>query len=400
MRTRLARWGVAGAVSALLVLASPLSGLLKAEEAAGAWQEEAFRRATQPVPGLPEIVHPKENQPTPDRIALGRKLFFDRRLSLNRTMSCAMCHIPEQGFANWELQTAVGLEGRSVRRNAPTVLNTAFYQVLFVDGRETALETQYIAPLVARNEMANPSVGYVVDLIQGLEDYQGLFEANFGGKASPDRIGKAFAAYQRSLVAGNSPFDRWRYLDDVEALSAAEKRGFELFSGKAACSNCHLVEESHAIFTDNAFHDIGYGWWREQQRQWPEPQQSVEVAPGIVYPVPHSLIASVGEKPQPDLGRYEVTQDPDDSWKFRTPSLRNVAVTPPYMHDGGFAQLSDVLRFYNAGGRSHGGLDPLIRPLGLDEGELEDLEAFLIALTSPDIPRLIEEARIRAPDNW
>ncbi|WP_282608981.1 cytochrome-c peroxidase [Pelagibius sp. Alg239-R121] len=380
----------------LLIPGSPL----QAADTKSSWAEEASRRASEPVLGLPKINHPEENQPTPGKIALGRKLFFDRRLSINRTMSCAMCHIPEQGFANWELQTAVGVEGRTVRRNAPTVLNAAFYRVLFVDGRDTSLETQYIAPLVARNEMANPSAGYVVELLRSLEDYRGAFEANFDGGPSLDRIGKALAAYQRSLIAGNSPFDRWLYQGDERALNASQKRGLGLFKGKAGCVSCHLIEETHAIFTDNAFHDIGYGWWREQQRQTPRDHQQVEVAPGVVYPVPHAVIASVSEKQQPDLGRYEVTQDPDDRWKFRTPSLRNVAVTPPYMHDGGFAQLKDVLRFYNEGGRAHDGLDPVIRPLELSDRDLRDLEAFLTALTSPDIPRLIEEARTAVPDNW
>ena len=363
------------------------------------WAEEAYLRSLDPALGLPAVRHPEDNPPTPLKIALGRKLFFDRRLSINGTMSCGMCHIPEQGFTNQELKTAVGVEGRSVKRNSPTILNVAFYQLLFVDGRDPALETQYVAPLTARNEMANPSAGFVVALLKQLSDYAGLFEEAFGGPASLDRIGMALAAYQRTLVAGDSPFDRWRYGQEDGALNDTEIRGFRLFVGKAGCESCHLIGEQDAFFTDQQFHDIGYGWWREQLRQNPPDVASVEVAPGVVYPMPRTAIAAVGEAPEPDLGRYEVTEDPADRWTFRTPSLRTVAITLPYMHDGGFATLAEVLNFYNGGGRPHEGQDPRIRPLGLNQQELADLEAFLRSLTSPHVPVLIREARSSAPDN-
>ncbi len=381
-----------GLVAAALALGDAMAG-------EAGWAERALARATEPQLGLPLMPHPTDNPPSVQKIGLGRKLFFDRRLSANGTMSCAMCHVPEQGFVNHELATAVGVEGRSVRRNAPTVLNVGFYKHLFVDGRETALETQYIAPLTAFNEMANPSVGHVVALLTELPDYAGLFEAAFGAGPSADRIGHALGAYQRSLAAGDSRFDQWRYGGDPKALSAAEKKGFELFSGRAGCTACHLIEADHALFTDQGFHDIGYGWWREQLRQHPPAEEAVEVAPGVVYPVARATVASVGDPRPPDLGRYEVTKDPADLWKFRTPSLRNVAVTPPYMHDGGLATLEDVLRFYNGGGRPHPGQDPLIRPLGLSNLDMEDLIAFLGTLTSERLGEMIEEARSAAPDN-
>lgn len=368
--------------------------------AAIGWSERAYRRTLAPGLGLPPVPYPADNPPTAGKIHLGRKLFFDRRLSINRTMSCAMCHVPEQGFTNWELKTAVGVEGRSVKRNSPTVINTAYYTRLFVDGRDPALETQYIAPLTARNEMANPSAGFVVEMLRQLPDYAGLFEKNFGAPASLDRIGMALASYQRSLLAADSPFDRWRYGNLQHALSDAQKRGFTLFSGKAGCASCHLLGEKFALFTDNQFHDIGYGWWREHLRQNPPAMSMVEVAPGVTYPVPNALIASVGAPAEPDLGRYEVTEAPGDRWVYRTPSLRNVAITRPYMHDGGFATLMEVLEFYNAGGKPHSGQDRRIRPLGLDRADLNDLEAFLEGLTSPNIDLLVKEARSEAPDNY
>lgn len=399
MRTRTGSHVVLGATLALAVflLAAPNGARTSGVED---WSGTALARAKSAPLGLPPVPHPAENQPTRAKIELGRKLFFDRRLSINRTMSCAMCHIPEQGFANRELRTAVGVEGRSGRRNAPTILNVAYLDSLFVDGRDGALETQYIAPLTAPNEMANPSAGYVVALLRRLPDYDGPFERAFGAGPSLDRIGKALAAYQRSLVAGGSPFDRWYYGGEAGALSEAEKRGFALFTGAAGCVACHRIGETTAIFTDQAFHDTGYGWWREQQRQNPPPEQRVEVAPGVVYALPWRTVASVGEEAAPDLGRYEVTLDPADRWKFRTPGLRNVALTPPYMHDGGLPDLMAVLRFYNDGGRPHSGQDAAIRPLDLGQRALEDLAAFLGALTSPEVPRLVEEARSAAPDNW
>ena len=364
------------------------------------WAERALARSLNASLGLPKSLYPDENSPNADKVRLGRKLFFDRRLSLNRTMSCGMCHIPEQGFGNHELQKAVGFEGRSLRRNAPTLVNAAFYQSLFWDGRETGFETQFISPLLAANEMANPSAGRVVALIGELSDYDGAFEQAFGKPVSLHRIGEALGSYQRTLIAANSPFDRWRFGGEEDAVSDQQKSGYELFVGKAGCGQCHQIGDKSALFTDNEYHDTGYGWIREKERQNPPSQQPVEVAPGVVFHVSRQQIDDVSGPLLPDLGRYEVTQDPADGWKYRTPILRNVALTAPYMHDGGLAKLRDVLEFYNRGGAPHDQQSPLIRPLGLTEIELQHLEAFLEALTSPDFAELVREARVAEPDNW
>jgi len=379
------------------------SGSLFAETSgSGDWAERALQRSRTAPLGLPVPPHPADNAPTRAKMVLGRKLFFDRRLSLNGTMSCGMCHIPEQAFTNNELATSVGVEGRSGRRNAPTVLNVAYMPSLFHDSRETALETQYIAPLTAHNEMANPSVGHVVSLLARLPDYAGLFEAAFGAGPSADRIGQALGVYQRSLVAADSRFDRWRFGGEEAALSEAEKRGFDLFTDKAGCSGCHLIDETTATFTDHDLHDIGYGWLRERLKQRPETATiDVEFAPGVVYPVSFdTVIKAVGLPAMPDIGRYEVTLDPADRWKFRTPSLRNVAITGPFMHDGGFVRLEDVIAFYNKGGAPHAEQDARIRPLDLSPEEARDLRAFLDTLTSQNWRALIDEARVLPPDNW
>jgi cytochrome c peroxidase len=353
----------------------------------------ALQRLQNPPLGLPAVPGVQGHAPTAEKIALGRKLFFDRRLSVNNTMSCGMCHIPEQGFTNNELATPVGVEGRAVRRNSPTILNVAYLTRVFHDGRETSIETQPISPLTARTEMANPSMGFVLERIRSLNDYDGLFEGVFGGGPTVDRLGDALATWQRTLLAGNSPFDRWKYGEESDALSPQQRRGFTLFTGKGNCVMCHPVGEKHALFTDDAFHDTGIGYFRHEVVAADAAPVPVEIAPGVVIPVDREYIASISEKREPDYGRFEVTQQPADMWRFRTPSLRNVAVTAPYMHDGSLRTLEDVVRFYARGGVSHPGLDPLLRPVALSDEEVADLVAFLESLTSSDLARLIEDAR-------
>ncbi len=364
------------------------------------WAQIAAARLTQVPLGLPAM--PNAANTGAAAIALGRKLFFDRRLSLNGTMSCAMCHVPEQAFANNELAVAIGINGLSARRNAPTSINVGFYQVLFQDGREFSLETQFFSPLLAANEMGNPSVGHVIAKLNALDDYRGRFEAALGGPPGPERIGQALAAYQRSLVAGDSRFDRWLFGAQADALSPQEQHGYRLFTGKAGCSACHQIADDHALFTDQRFHDNGYGWMREQQRQRPPSRRRVQLAPGQFVMVERSVIDSVSEPPREDLGRYEITLDPVDRWRYRTPQLRNVALTAPFMHDGGFSTLAQVLAFYNQGGAPHPGQSPLIRPLGLNASELDALQAWLGALNSPApaLAQLVVEARSERPDSY
>jgi cytochrome c peroxidase len=344
--------------------------------------------------GLPPLEVPAENPGTPEKVELGRKLFFDRRLSPNGTMSCAMCHVPEQGFTARELATPVGIEGRSVRRNAPTVLNAGFQRRLFHDGREVSLEDQVWGPLLAPNEMGNPSIGYVVERVRGLRDYDGRFEAAFGGKPVTSwRIGAALAAYQRALVAGDSRFDRWRYGGDASALRDDEKRGFDLFVGKARCATCHRVGERDALFTDHGFHNTGIGW----QRTFAAPGHTrVEIAPGVFASLERKTVESFSEPPATDVGRYEITLDPRDRWAYKTPSLRNVALTAPYMHDGSLATLEAVIAFYDRGGIDNPEKSPLVVPLGLDAEERAALAAFLRALTGTGVAALVDAAR-RSP---
>jgi cytochrome c peroxidase len=345
--------------------------------------------------GLPAIAIPAENPLTPQKIVLGRKLFLDRRLSPNNTMSCAMCHVPEQGFTAHELATPVGIEGRSVRRNAPTVLNVGWQKRLFHDGREISLEDQIWGPLLAANEMGNPSIGYVIERIRGLEDYKGLFEAAFDGKGvSAERVGQAIASYERTLVAGDSRFDRWRFAGDASAMSQVEKLGFRIFEGKGRCTACHTAGEKHALFTDHGFHNTGVGW----RRTFATAERTrVEIAPGVHTELERKAIETFSAAPAKDVGRYEITLDPKDRWAYKTPSLRNVALTAPYMHDGSLATLEAVIEFYDGGGIDNPGKSALLHALGLTSAERAALVAFLKSLTGRGIEALVAEARRSPP---
>jgi cytochrome c peroxidase len=332
-----------------------------------------------PALGLPPIPYPADNPPTAAKTALGEKLFFDRRLSFNGTMSCGMCHVPEQGFTVNELATPVGMEGASVRRNAPTILNVAYHPRLFHDGRDGALETQIWGPLLAVNEMGNPSVGYVIDTLKGLADYVGLFEAAFGGSGpTPDTIGKALATYERSLVAGGSRFDCFRYAGRQDALDDTERAGYALFTGKAHCATCHLVGEKTALFSDFRYHNTGIGWRHAQQQE----SYRVELGGGASADVSGAVVRRLGEPEPNDLGRFEITQDPQDRWAYKTPILREVARTAPYMHDGSLPTLEAVVAYYNAGGAGAPDQAPEIVPLGLNTAEQRALVAFLRSLSA------------------
>jgi cytochrome c peroxidase len=355
--------------------------------------QQALARMVTPPLGLPPVPVPDENPPTVAKIRLGRKLFFDRRLSHNNTMSCAMCHVPEQGFTVNELAQAVGVEGQSLRRNSPTLFNVGYMRSLFHDGRETSLETQVLGPMLARDEMANPSMGYLVEKIKRLDDYAGLFEHAFQRGPSVETIGQALASYERTLLAADSAFDRWYYGKQPDVLSPQAQAGFRLFMGQARCVACHTITDQDALFTDQSFHNTGLGWYTSMVRSKRADPTRVELAPGVFAELAPEVMASVGDPPQPDLGRYEVTLDPADRWRYKTPSLRNVALTAPYMHDGSLSSLDEVVRFYNRGGQPHALLDPLIRPLHLTEDDIAALVAFLESLTGSTVEELIAEAR-------
>jgi cytochrome c peroxidase len=364
----LTRWLRLG-LKILVAITPAMSTVLAAHGPAAASDPHAregapLARLAEPPLGLPALAFPDENPPTGAKISLGRKLFFDPRLSYDDSIACGTCHVPEQGFTVNGEATAVGAGGKVLRRNAPSVVNAAYFETLFHDGRAASLEAQALDPLRAADEMGNPSLDFVVDEIKGLEDYAGFFEAAFGRGPDAETIAQAIATYERTVLSGNSPFDRWYFGDDEDAVGAQVKRGFKLFRGKAACDACHHVQKDHALFVDQMFHDTGIGF---------DPADP--------------------DEPPEDLGRFEVTQEARDRSRFKTPGLRNVALTAPYMHDGSLKTLREVVVFYDRGGVRHKGLDLLMFPLNLSGDEIDAVVAFLESLTGDNVAALIAEAR-------
>jgi cytochrome c peroxidase len=359
----------------------------------------ALARLDHPPLGLPPLPLPSHGPVTAPQIRVGRKLFLDRRLSRNGTMSCAMCHVPEQGFASNELSTAVGMHGAVLPRNAPTLLNAAYAGPFFHDGREPDLDLQPFDVFLNPKEMDQASLGAAVARVRSLPEYEPLFEAAFGGPPTVETIGRALGAYVRTLLAADSPFDRWRFGGDEGALGEAARRGFELFSGKGGCSGCHRIGDRDALFTDHEFHDTGIGASRAARAQGSDPVP-VEIAPGVFARLDRASIRSVGDPAAPDFGRMEITGDPTDLWSYKTPMLRNVARTAPYMHDGSLATLREVVEHYSRGAFPHAGLDPRVRPLGLSPREIDDLVAFLESLTGSNLEELVRDARSEPVGNF
>jgi cytochrome c peroxidase len=361
---------------------------------------DLLKTIAQPPLGLPIVPVPTNNPITVEKITLGRKLFYDRRLSINNTFSCAMCHIPEQGFTSNEMATAVGVEGRTVRRNSPTLYNVAYLKSLFHDGRETTLENQVWGPFLARNEMANPSIGYVIDKIKDNHDYDDLFENAFDKPPGIETIGMAIASYERALNSANSPFDSWYYSKEENSIDVRAKRGFWLFNGKAGCSQCHTINKESALFTDNKLHNTGIGFAEAMADKAAKPSLHVQVSPGVYVDVASDIINAVAEPKDNDLGRYEVTQNPKDRWGYKTPSLRNISLTAPYMHNGSLATLREVVEFYNRGGIHNENLDPLIKSLQLTAAEIDNLTAFLESLTGDNTEELVSDAYAAPIGDW
>lgn len=283
---------------------------------------------------------PADNPLTEAKVLLGRRLFFDPLLSENRTVACATCHDPARGFTTRD-PVAVGVHGRRGTRNSPSLLNRAYATTLFWDGRETTLEAQALRPLEDPLEMGT-TVAEVVKRLGDNADYRAQFAAAFPDGVSAANLGKALASFQRTLLLGASKVDRFR-VGETAALNAGELHGLWLFESRGKCWKCHAGRN----FTDESFHNTGVGWGKEPL----------------------------------DLGRYAVTKRDVDRGKFKTPTLRGVAQTAPYMHDGSLATLEEVVEFYNRGGGKNPHVDPFMEPLGLTQAEVQDLVAFLKALS-------------------
>ena len=343
-----------------------------------------------PANGLPNKQPYSSEKSLAELEELGRQLFFDRKLSHNGTLSCGMCHIPQQGFTSNQLATAVGIEGRTVKRNTPTLLNVSYLSSLFHDSRESKLEQQIWSPLLAHNEMGNPSIDFVVKSIEANLNYKIAFRKIYEEGITMRTIGEALAAYQHTLVAADSRADRYLYSGEENVLSKSEKNGYELFIGKGRCSACHLIQSDSALFTDELAHNTGVGYQKAMTNN--DSFFTAKIAQDIDVSYDVDYVSPSAEPPPSDLGKYEITEVPSDRWKFRTPTLRNVELTAPYMHDGSFQTLGDVVGFYNQGGFNNPLLDSLIKPLSLSETEEEELVSFLRSLTGRHVNSIVDRA--------
>jgi cytochrome c peroxidase len=357
---------------------------------------------TKPPLGLPPVPIPRDNPQTPEKVALGKKLFLDKRFSSTRQVACAECHHPEQAFTDSPLRTSEGIKvgGKALTgtRNAPTVVNAAYFDLQFWDGRSPSLEDQSQHPFVNPVEMGLKDHQPILKLVRTDPEYVKAFEQVFGKKGpqvTMKEVQQAIAAFERTQVSGNSPFDRYFYGGESSALTDAQKRGFDLYVNKGRCVSCHVIEQTQALFTDNRFHNVGVGI-NDIQKEVPDLAGAFLQARATLAEVDKKVLA---DKRTSELGRFAVNRDFEGLGAFKTPTLRNVAVTPPYMHDGSLATLKDVVVHYNNGGVTKEG-DPVndflssgIRPLSLTDQEVDDLVSFMEALTSPEYASLPSGAR-------
>jgi cytochrome c peroxidase len=339
----------------------------------GALQAARAQPAAFKVPkGLPadvwEMLVPPDNPVTAEKVALGRRLFFDKRLSKDGSVSCATCHDPERGFSDGK-KVSEGVGGKKGARNAPSVLNAVFNELQFWDGRAVSFEDQAKGPMINPIEMAHASHDDVVRAVQGDPQYQAEFRRVFGREMSIDDVAAAIASFERTVVSGNSRFDRF-VAGDKAALSETAQRGWELWNGKARCNTCHPFGDVTPNFSDNKFHNIGVA---AKGRDFATLARRAEQ---VKEPSELAFLPDFSE-----LGRFAVTRQPKDIGAFKTPGMRDVALTAPYMHDGSEATLLDVVNFYDKGGETNPYLDGGIVPLKLTEQEKRDLVAFMESLT-------------------
>ncbi|MDE0144783.1 MAG: cytochrome-c peroxidase [Nitrospira sp.] len=331
------RWVLIAGVLLLFVT----TGMIQADPSPGSGQTPF--QLTLPL-GLEKdsLVIPGDNPLTKEKVELGKLLFFDTRLSANDTIACASCHVPSLAFTDGQPVSA-GIHGQKGGRSAPTAINRVFSSAQFWDGRAATLEEQSVGPFANPIEHGFKDHDELVAKVKSIAGYQPLFERAFGSPAiTTDLIGKAIASFQRTLLSGNSAYDRFTMRNEEQALSANAQNGLRVFLGKGQCLRCHFGFN----FTDEQYHNLGVG----------------------------------SNKTESDVGRQAVTKKAKDVGAFKTPTLREIANTAPYMHDGSLATLREVVDFYDQGGLPNAYLDPIIKPLKLTDQEKKDLVEFMESL--------------------
>jgi cytochrome c peroxidase len=338
---------------------------------------------------------PSDNPQTPEKIALGQKLFFDGRLSADGTVACSTCHDPDRAFTDGR-PVSIGINGRVGQRNAPTILNALYNKTQFWDGRVKTLEEQAALPIVNSVEMGQPDLDAAVARIATIAQYQQAFQRAFGRTPNGPDLVRAIASYERALLSFDSTFDRF-IAGDTNAIDASAKRGWDLFNTRGRCNKCHALSEKKrdvTNFKDDDFHDIGVGIVRHNVVALATQAEQL-IDSGNAAAIDRAAI----QTDMSALGRFLVSKKDSDIASFKTPNLRNVIVTAPYFHDGSQDTLWDVMDHYNKGdGLKNPYLDEDIQPLALSEAEIDDLVAFLASLTSADYKEqgLREFARQRA----
>jgi len=350
-----------------------------------------------PPLGLPPVPIPEDNPQTPEKIALGEKLYNEERFSTTGDVACLTCHDPEKAFSDSPLKTSEGIEKKTGTRNSPTVINSAYFTTQFWDGRSPDLEDQALHPFINPVEHGLADHQPILDIVRSDPEYVEAFKEVFGktdDAITMREVTLAIASFERTVISGNSPFDRYYYGGEKDALTEQQISGFDLFLNRGRCVSCHVIEQTQALFTDNRFHNIGVGI-NTIQEDVPELAAEFLEAERTLSEVDVQVLTDPRTS---ELGRFAISHGFDDLGSFKTPTLRNVAVTAPYMHDGSVETLKDVVVHYNNGGVTDVG-DPVndflsggIRSLDLDEDQIDDLVAFMEALTSPEFEKSADQA--------
>lgn len=327
-----------------VLIVSTLFSMVLGLSAAGSGAEEPYK-LKMPL-GLQEDAAyiPPDNPLTAEKISLGKQLYFDTRLSADGTIACATCHASDKGFSDGR-PTSTGIKEQVGGRNAPVTINRLFSQDQFWDGRSPSLEDQALGPVQNPIEMGH-TLQAMVATLDKLGGYREQFKKAFGTGVTKEGVAQAIASFERTLLCGNSAFDKFK-AGDKKALSASAQRGLTLFNGKGNCVACHTGFN----FTDESYHNLGVGI----------------------------------DKKDPDLGRFKVTKKESDKGAFKTPTLRNIAASAPYLHDGSAKTLEEVIELYDKGGIKNPNLSSEIRPLKLTVQQKGDLSAFMKSLSCPDL---------------
>ena len=341
-------------------------------------QPKSLQQVGAPVEMTREKI-PADNPQTPEKISLGQRLFFDRRLSVDGTVSCSTCHDPARAFTDGK-PTSVGIKGRVGQRNAPTILNALYNKTQFWDGRVNTLEEQAALPIVNAVEMGYSNLDAAVAQIAAVEEYQQAFRVVFGRPPNGPDLLRAIASYERTQLSFDSPFDHF-IAGETNAIDASAKRGWELFNNQARCNKCHALTETTRDVTnliDNDFHNIGIGIIRHNVVALAGQAEQL-IKSGDTAAIDRAAI----QTNMSALGRFLITKQEKDIASFKTPNIRNVLLTGPYFHDGSQETLWDVMDHYNKGdGLQNPYLDEDIQPLALTESDIDDIVAFMASLTS------------------